>query len=130
MNDLIQHARRTAAQAYCPYSNFPVGAALLADDGRIFTGVNVENASYGLTLCAERAAFAGAIAAGARNFAAIAIVGKSSPTPCGACRQVMAEFCGPDFRVVSADLVGNGPVREFRLADLLPHGFSFSEIRS
>jgi cytidine deaminase len=124
MQILIDEARRAAANAYCPHSRFPVGAALLAEDGRVFTGVNAENGSYGLTWCAERAAFAAAITAGARRFTAMAVVGRGAPTPCGACRQVMAEFCKPDFQVIAAPLDGQAPATTFSLAELLPHAFA------
>jgi cytidine deaminase len=118
MHDLIQSAIAARQQAYAPYSNFQVGAALLAKDGRVFTGCNVENLSYGLTICAERNAVFAAVAAGAREFACIAIVADTREpiSPCGACRQVMAEF--GDFKVVSATLDGN--VFESTIAALLP----------
>jgi cytidine deaminase len=97
---LVAAAWRVRELAYAPYSRYLVGAALLADDGRVFVGANVENASYGLCLCAERAAIGSAIAAGARHFAAIAVVtqGSEPGTPCGMCRQVLAEFA-PAFPV-------------------------------
>jgi len=101
-----------------------VGAALQADDGRIFIGVNVENASYGLTLCAERIALAQAVAAGARSFRALAIVaGARTPaTPCGACRQVLAEFCSDRLPVFCAAHTG-AAIRRTTLGALLPHAF-------
>jgi len=122
---LIAAARAAVGRAYAPYSRYRVGAAVLSDDGRIFSGANVENASYGLTLCAERAAVAAAVAAGARRLtaAAIAAARAPAPTPCGACRQVLAEFAGPDAPVYVA--AARGPVRRYRLGALLPHGFAF-----
>ena len=101
---LIDAAIAARLRAYAPYSNFQVGAAVLAADGRIFTGCNVENLSYGLTICAERNAIFAAVAAGIREFSAIAIVADTRQpiSPCGACRQVMAEF--GDFTIVSANL--------------------------
>ena len=123
---LLRAASRAARQAHAPYSRFRVGAALLAADGTVFTGCNVENASFGLTNCAERGAVFSAIAAGKRKFKAIAIVagGKRLPYPCGACRQVLAEFCGPRFPV----LVGTaGKVSSFEslsLGQLLPETFT------
>lgn len=128
MNDatrkrLIEVAAEAARAAYCPYSGFAVGAAVLAEDGRVFAGCNVENASFGLTVCAERTALGSAVAAGVRHFKAIAIVSDRTPHPCGACRQVMAEFCDPDFAVLVASLDALDAPREFRLGDLLPHPF-------
>lgn len=121
---LIAAARDVRKNAYAPASGFLVGAALLTDDGRVFVGCNVENASYGLTICAERAAVCAAIAAGARRVVAAAIVtGLSDPArPCGACRQVLAEF-GADMEIV---LVGSGEqVVTTTLAKLLPEPFTF-----
>jgi cytidine deaminase len=104
---LVEAAVEAAANAYNPYSKFSVGAALLGKNGEIFVGTNVENASYGLTICAERTAFFSAITAGCREFSAIAIVasGERPPPPCGACRQVMAEFCSGDFEILLADII-------------------------
>lgn len=125
--DLREAAISAASRAYCPYSRFSVGAAVLAD-GKIFTGCNIENASFGLTICAERVAVFHAISSGARRIDAIVIVcpnvsqeaDKLSRMPCGACRQVMAEFASSNFQIL-VDGVG-----EFRLADLLPSPFTFS----
>ena len=105
-NSLISAATAARLEAYAPYSNFKVGAALLAKDGRVFTGCNVENLSYGLTICAERNAIFAAVAAGVREFEAIAVVAdtRESVSPCGACRQVMAEF--GDFKIIAATLDG------------------------
>jgi cytidine deaminase len=98
--ELFAHAREARARAYAPYSKFPVGAALACDDGTILTAANVENASYGLSMCAERSAIFAAVAAGHTAFAAIAIAGPDGVTvpPCGACRQVLVEFA-PQLRV-------------------------------
>jgi cytidine deaminase len=108
-------------RAYAPYSGFRVGAALLAEDGSIYTGCNVENASYGLTICAERAAVANAVAQGARQYRELAIVteGSKAVAPCGACRQVLNEL-SPRLRVVSE---ADSERREWALADLLPEPF-------
>jgi len=120
---LIAAAREACQRAYAPYSGFCVGAALQTSSGRVFTGCNVENASYGLTICAEQVAVGRAVAEGERNFDAIAIVSKGGVMPCGACRQVLAEF-NPDLRVIVADLEGSqGHNREFRLSELLPEAF-------
>ena len=117
---LIETAIRARLAAYAPYSNFQVGAALLCDDGEIFTGCNVENLSYGLTICAERNAIGTAVAAGRQKFAAIAVAADSDQaiSPCGACRQVMCEF--GDFPVLLANL--HGEVVESTVGELLPRG--------
>lgn len=125
MTDAAMAAR---ANAYAPYSAFSVGAALKGESGRIYTGCNVENSSYSMTICAERNALFQAIAAGERHFRTIAIVGgrndeeaESKPcVPCGACLQVLSEFCGSDFPVLLADGV-------HRLGDFLPNQFSLNE---
>lgn len=123
---LLALAAEAAANAYVPYSHFAVGAALRAKDGTIYTGCNVENASYGLTICAERNAVAHAVANGARRFDAIAVVTENGVTPCGACRQVLAEF-GPDIIVVVADATGNH--RVYTLRELLPDAFTPEQLR-
>jgi cytidine deaminase len=124
---LLAAARAAARQAYCPYSRFRVGAALLAADGRVFTGCNVENASFGLTVCAERVALVKAISEGVRAFAALAVVGgRSTPaTPCGACRQVLFEFCPAAMPIYLAPL-GAGPVKRVTLKRLLPMAFELA----
>lgn len=114
---LVDSAWQVRARAYAPYSNFHVGAALLAGDGRVFTGCNVENLSFGLTICAERVAIANAVAAGAREFACIAVVADTAHpvSPCGACRQVMSEFG------IGKIILANRREREsFTLDELLP----------
>ena len=122
---LLETAVNMLTYSYVPYSNYPVGAALLAEDGRVFTGCNVENAAYGNTLCAERTALCKAVSEGARRFTAIAIAAKgSAPFPCGACRQSLYEFA-PDLRVL---VTWDGQVREAALRDLLPEGFGPSSL--
>ena len=122
---LVQKAIEAQKNSYSPYSGFSVGAALLCTDGEVFTGVNVENVSFGLTNCAERTAFFKAISEGKRNFEAIAIVGGDTfLPPCGACRQVMAEFCDEKFRVIFAKNENDYIVKT--LGEILP--FSFSEV--
>jgi len=123
--NLLKGAARAAENAYCPYSQFRVGAAVLAADGTIFTGCNVENASYGLTICAERNAIWAAVAAGCREFQALAVVTSSgdTPYPCGACGQVIAEFCGPSFPVYAAVLERLEDPEELQLGGLLPKAF-------
>lgn len=118
-SELIYIARNALGRAYAPYSEFAVGAALLAASGKVFVGCNVENVSLGLTICAERAAVAGAIAHGETDFVAIAIVTDSaSPAlPCGACRQVLCEFSST-MKIIAATLAGE--VQEISLKELLP----------
>ena len=126
---LIAAAREAAIRAHAPYSGFRVGAALLAGDGRIFTGCNIENASYGLTLCAERVALAKAISEGATDFRALAIAGGAADhpaSPCGACRQALAEFCPPRMPVWYAGLTA-GSARAITLGKLLPQAFALDD---
>ncbi len=126
--ELIREAIQARAYSYSPYSRFQVGAALLGSDGRIYTGCNIESASYGATNCAERTAFYKAVSQGIRSFQAIAIVGGKEGEdlelcpPCGICRQVMMEFCSPDsFRILLAK--SEEDYEEFSLKELLPLGF-------
>jgi cytidine deaminase len=116
---VINAAREVRLAAYAPYSHFAVGAALLSPGGQLFTGCNIENISFGLTICAERVALGTAIAAGITEFLLLAIVSDSEEpvVPCGACRQVLAEFA-PNLRVVSSNL--GGLTAEFGLDVLLP----------
>lgn len=119
--DLLALARLAMENSYCPYSHYAVGAALLSADGRVFQGCNIENASFGLTNCAERTALFKAVSEGARDFTAIAIASNgSAPYPCGACRQALNEFA-PGLRVLVT--WGEGEVDETTLPALLPHGF-------
>ena len=124
-DDLLTLARSAREQAYAPYSNFQVGAALLTRDGRRFSGCNVENASYGLCNCAERTALFSAIAAGCRpgDFAALAVVADTEDpvSPCGACRQVMSELCDDAMPVLLANL--HGDTQQTSVAALLPGSF-------
>ena len=123
---LVAAAAAVRENASAPYSKFRVGAALLAEDGRIFTGCNVESASYGLTVCAERTAVFKAISEGVRDFRAVAVVTDADPpaSPCGACREVLTEFCPPEMPVRMVNLAG--AVREFRLGELFPEPFAFA----
>jgi cytidine deaminase len=120
--DLLEAARAVRSRAYAPYSQFKVGAALRGDDGRVYVGANVENASFGLTVCAERAAVAAAVAAGVRRIDAVAVVAEGPISPCGACRQVIAEF-GPEAVVIGED--GAGGYVERGIRELLPEAFEF-----
>jgi len=119
--NLIAKAMEARKKAYAPYSHFAVGAALLARSGRIYTGCNVENASYGLSVCAERVAVFKAVSEGERNFEAMAVVTENGVTPCGACRQVLMEF-GDDIQVIVADEAD--VYRVFVLPELLPEAFT------
>src|SRR5437588_12244468 len=123
MKALIAGARRAQAAAYAPYSKFKVGSAVVGEDDRVFFGCNVENASYGLSLCAERVAISAAVCAGVRRIKCIVVVTDAAQpaTPCGACRQWMAEFGTAEMEVVSANSSGNS--RRFTLAELLPEPF-------
>jgi cytidine deaminase len=127
MIDELAHMARTAStRAYAPYSHYPVGAAALSASGKIYTGCNIENASYGLTVCAERVAVWAAVAAGEREIVAVAVSTPNGATPCGACRQVLAEF-GPagkgaerEMLVIMVTSKGN---QIMPLSELLPHAF-------
>jgi cytidine deaminase len=123
ISDLTQRAREVSLRAYTPYSKFPVGAAVLTTDGTIYAGANVENASYGLSMCAERNAIFRAIADGAKAIRAVAVYTPTRATtpPCGACRQVMAEF-GADVLVICCSDDPSAEQR-YQLADLLPEAF-------
>ena len=125
MDRLIEAARQVRERAHAPYSNFLVGAAIEDDAGRIFTGCNVENATYGLSLCAERVAVFKAISEGAGKLQRVAVVADTAvlTPPCGACRQILWEFCG-DIPVVLANLQGHAATHQ--LAQLYPHAFDAS----
>ena len=122
-SELLDRAVSASENSYSPYSSFRVGAALLAKNGQIFTGCNIENSSYSLTICAERTAFFKAVSEDVTEFEAIAIVGSADEDftepccPCGACLQVMTEFCSPDFNIVLADGV-------HKFSDFLPNQFN------
>jgi cytidine deaminase len=122
---LIREASAARERAYAPYSGYDVGAALLAESGRVYVGCNVENAVYPLGMCAERAAVFKAVCAGERRFEAIAVVTKNGGAPCGSCRQVLREF-GEDTLVLIADADGN--CRETTVAELLPDSFSVADL--
>ena len=124
--ELLAEAREALASAYAPYSNFPVGAAVLLSDGTIYRGCNVENASFGLTICAERAAVFNAIADGRMDIAAVAVV-TSAPRlckPCGACRQVIAEFSQADNPIIVVTACAGGETATETITHLLPDTFA------
>ncbi|WP_432355216.1 cytidine deaminase [Sporosarcina sp. A2] len=120
---LMEHAKHAMENAYVPYSKFPVGAALLSEDGTVFEGCNIENSAYGMTNCAERTAFFKAISSGIRTFKALAVTGDTEGpiSPCGACRQVISEFCSMDMPVFLTNLKGD--VTETTVGELLPGAF-------
>lgn len=130
IKQLIEKAFEARKMAYCPYSNIAVGAALLTGSGKIYTGCNIENAAYGPSNCAERTAFFKAVSEGEKDFSAIVIVGGREEQkegqlkeffPCGVCRQVMLEFCGDDFQVITAVSVAEYQIHAFR--ELVPYSF-------
>lgn len=125
---LMDASKIAREKAYVPYSKFPVGAALLTTDGEVIHGCNIENASFGLTNCAERTAIFKAVSEGKKNFAAIAVVGDTEGpvSPCGACRQVLAEFCDKDMPVYLTNLKGN--VLETTVSELLPGAFTTGDL--
>ncbi|MBI1756284.1 MAG: cytidine deaminase [Fimbriimonas ginsengisoli] len=129
-NDLIERAREARSRAYAPYSGYAVGAAILDAEGRVWTGCNVENASYGLSLCAERVAVARMVAAGSREIAALAVATRDGAPPCGLCLQTLIEFAPADASSLGVALAADeGHPRVFSLSDLLPHAFRTSRLR-
>ncbi|MBN1953828.1 MAG: cytidine deaminase [Anaerolineae bacterium] len=122
---LVERARQARQHAYAPYSGYPVGAALLARSGRVYSAGNVENAVYPLTICAERAAVVKAVSEGERDFVALAVITENGGSPCGACRQTLREF-SRDMVILIADAAGN--VRETTLDLLLPQSFSAADL--
>ena len=124
--ELIEKAKEAAKNAHAPYSNYHVGAALLCEDDSVFLGCNIENASFGLTNCAERTAVFSAIVAGRQKFKAMAVAAleEQTPFPCGACRQVLSEFCDHNFPVYIAEKDG---FKTVSMQDLLPHSFKLKE---
>ena len=127
LESLCSQALKARENSYAPYSGFRVGAALLAKDGQVFTGCNIENGAYSPSICAERTAFAKAVSEGCREFKAIAIAGGAGDVPddycppCGVCRQVMAEFCDPDFLIILAKTPSD--CKTYTLSEILPLAF-------
>ena len=126
LNELVEIAARARKNSYSPYSGFPVGAAVLCGDGRIFSGTNVENASFGLTICAERVAIFSAVASGCKRFTALVIVSDGFAYPCGACRQVLSEFADESCDIILFDLSTKNVVRT-TLNDVLPNAFKYKK---
>ena len=125
--NLVKIASQVRKWAYAPYSNYQVGAAVLTDSDRIYDGVNIENAAFPVTICAERTAIFKAVSNGERNFQAVAVVTKDGGTPCGSCRQVMTEF-SPEMLVILADEKGK-ITSEKKLSDLLPGAFGAESLK-
>lgn len=130
---LVQEALLARKMSYSPYSGFAVGAALMTSEGEIYTGANIESASYSPTVCAERVAFFSAVHKGEKSFKAIAIVGGKSDSevkdftaPCGVCRQVMAEFCDADFEII---LYNGNKMKTYTLSELFPESFGKSDLK-
>ncbi|PEM56899.1 cytidine deaminase [Bacillus wiedmannii] len=125
----IEEANKMLAKAYIPYSKFPVGAALVTKEGKIYTGCNIENASYGLCNCAERTAIFKAVSEGERDFSYLVITGETDGpiSPCGACRQVIAEFCKPTMPVLLTNVKGDE--KEVTVEQLLPGAFSIEDLK-
>ncbi len=128
--ELIKTAKDATKSAYSPYSHFRVGAALLCEDGTVYTGCNIENSSFGVTCCAERVALFKAVSDGKRCFTDIAIVGSSTDkfdkpcAPCGVCRQALSEFCKGDFKI---HLCNSDEIITYTLDDILPHSFKLDQ---
>lgn len=127
--ELVKKAKLAQKNSYAPYSEFNVGAALITKSGKVYLGCNIENSSYSPTVCAERTAFFKAVSEGEKDFEAIAIVGsykngeyKHFCSPCGVCRQVMSEFCTPDFKIILSDDTDN--IEIITMRELLPYGFN------
>lgn len=129
VNALISEASSVRIRAYAPYSRYLVGAAIRAESGAIFTGCNVENASYGLTICAERNAVGAMVAAGEQRWTEIAIVTEDEGTPCGACRQVLAEFAAPAARIHLFS-ARTGQLASYTIGELFPDAFTLESRRS
>lgn len=128
--DLCKAAIKALENSYSPYSNCKVGAALLCENGRVYIGCNIENAAFSPTICAERTAFAKAVSEGERKFSAIAVAGSKNGvltafSPCGVCRQVMAEFCKKNFKILV--VTSNESFEEYTLEQLLPSSFDLKE---
>lgn len=127
---LVQEAKSMLSQAYVPYSKFPVGAALLTKEGKVYKGCNIENAAYPVSCCAERTAIFKAVSEGERDFEAIAVIANTSRPvpPCGSCRQVMSEFFDPEMTVYISNQ--NQEIKEVKVKDLLPFSFNQEDLES
>ncbi len=125
---LIEKAREALSNAYCPFSSYKVGAAVQTAEGKIYTGCNIENSSYGASNCAERTAIFKAVSEGEKTFSAMAIFteeGNDPPFPCGICRQVLSEFCNADMKILVYD--GEKSLYNFTLDELMPYSFKFDD---
>ena len=126
--ELVEKAKKAMENAYCVYSGYRVGAAVMTFDGEIYTGCNIENGSYGASNCAERTAVFKAVSDGKRKITAVAVCadeGAEIPFPCGICRQVLSEFCEPDAEIIVCD--GNNACYNAELSELLPYSFKFGK---
>lgn len=130
MEQLMEQSKIAREKAYVPYSKFKVGAALLAEDGTVYGGCNIENAGYSMTNCAERTAFFKAVSEGNMKFKALAVVADTPGpcSPCGACRQVMSEFCAPDMPVYLTNM--NGDVQQTTVGELIPGAFNTEDMKN
>lgn len=129
-DEMVKKALEATKHSYVPYSHYPVGACLRTTDGELISGSNVENASFGLTCCAERSAVFAAVSVGHRSFDAIAVAngGDDMPYPCGACRQVLSEFCKPEAQVFICNQ--KGEYESYTLGEILPHSFQKEQVLS
>lgn len=127
IQELISRAEQARERAYAPYSGYRVGAAIVSESGAVYTGCNVENLSFGATICAERNAAGAMVAAGETRFRLVVVATKDGAAPCGICRQFLAEFAMDDAKVLSVD--ESGAVREWSFKDLLPETFDSTEVR-
>lgn len=129
MHELVRHAAEARRQAYAPYSGYKVGACVMGSNGRLYMGCNVENISYGLTICAERSAITAMVLAGCVEILEVAVVTRDGGTPCGACLQVIAEFAFKIEHVKVHCATEDGEMQTYDLKELLPHGFTSTEVR-
>jgi cytidine deaminase len=130
MDDLIANAKAARANAYCPYSNYPVGCAIQSGAGAVFAGCNIENVSYGLAICAERAAVSQMVTHGNRDIQTVVVVTRDGGTPCGMCLQTLLEFSNDPSKVKVLTVADSGIEHEYTLHDLLPHAFNSTLVKA